>query len=81
MATVALQFPGGMRYGALQVHCEEVIAAFNIWIKRRLFTRETKCTLLTKNICQNISRRKSISLLKFYQIGSTRATGEMMARG
>lgn len=67
--------PRGMWYSTVQVHYEEAIVSLDIWIKRRLFTRATKCTIHTKNICQTVLRRKNIAVLIFNQTRGRKATG------
>lgn len=57
------------------VHCEEVIASSDICIKRRLSLLEQQSAPFTQSICQTVSRRKSIAVLIFNQIGGMKATG------
>lgn len=46
----SLCFPGGMRYGTIQVHCEEVITSPDIWIKRQLCLPEQPSAPLTQRV-------------------------------
>lgn len=56
-----------MRYGALQRHCEEVIASPDIWIKRRLCLLEQPNAHFTQGTFVRLSQGEK-ALLSSYSI-------------
>lgn len=51
----SLCLPGGMRYGRIQVHCEEVITSPDTWIKRQLCLPEQPSAPFTQRVFVRLS--------------------------
>lgn len=61
----SLCFPGGMRYGTIQVHCEEAITSLDIWIKRQLCLPEQLRAPFTQREFVRLSRGEKALLCSY----------------